>query len=307
MFQVFLGLTPFIGITLIGFFLGKIKIFDLQKAKIFNLFSFYIAVPALIVKLVALSDIGEIDLTQISSYFLMQLTSGIIAFLLTKNIFRRSTPESIIWSLTVALSNHVILVLPIAEIFFGGSTVTQISSIILMDSVILLSVISFFLELTVKKKIKLIQFLKNLILNPMILAILIGLFIRISNINIDETPFEYILSRLAACVMPVGLFAIGIILSFYTRELFNKLTISITILKLIISPIILLVFGYTFFNLSNPINMAGALLVSIGPCGATAIVMCSAYNVSPQNIIKAIFISTFASIFTFLFTINLLN
>ena len=307
MFQVFLGLTPFIGITLIGFFLGKIKIFDLQKAKIFNLFSFYIAVPALIVKLVALSDIGEIDLTQISSYFLMQLTSGIIAFLLTKNIFRRSTQESIIWSLTVALSNHVILVLPIAEIFFGGSTVTQISSIILMDSVILLSVISFFLELTVKKKIKLIQFLKNLILNPMILAILIGLFIRISNINIDETPFEYILSRLAACVMPVGLFAIGIILSFYTRELFNKLTISISILKLIISPIILLFFGYTFFNLSNPIEIAGALLVSIGPCGATAIVMCSAYNVSPQNIIKAIFISTFASIFTFLFTINLLN
>ena len=307
MFQVFLGLTPFIGITLIGFFLGKIKIFDLQKAKIFNLFSFYIAVPALIVKLVALSDIGEIDLTQISSYFLMQLTSGIIAFLLTKNIFRRSTPESIIWSLTVALSNHVILVLPIAEIFFGGSTVTQISSIILMDSVILLSVISFFLELTVKKKIKLIQFLKNLILNPMILAILIGLFIRISNINIDETPFEYILSRLAACVMPVGLFAIGIILSFYTKELFNKLTISISILKLIISPIFLLVFGYIFFNLSNPIEIAGALLVSIGPCGATAIVMCSAYNVSPQNIIKAIFISTFASIFTFLFTINLLN
>ena len=307
MFQVFLGLTPFIGITLIGFFLGKIKIFDLQKAKIFNLFSFYIAVPALIVKLVALSDIGEIDLTQISSYFLMQLTSGIIAFLLTKNVFRRSIPESIIWSLTVALSNHVILVLPIAEIFFGGSTVTQISSIILMDSVILLSVISFFLELTVKKKIKLIQFLKNLILNPMILAILIGLFIRISSISIDETPFEYILSRLAACVMPVGLFAIGIILSFYTRELFNKLTISISILKLIISPIILLIFGYTFFNLSNPINMAGALLVSIGPCGATAIVMCSAYNVSPQNIIKAIFISTFASIFTFLFTINLLN
>ena len=307
MFQVFLGLTPFIGITLIGFFLGKIKIFDLQKAKIFNLFSFYIAVPALIVKLVALSDIGEIDLTQISSYFLMQLTSGIIAFLLTKNVFRRSIPESIIWSLTVALSNHVILVLPIAEIFFGGSTVTQISSIILMDSVILLSVISFFLELTVKKKIKLIQFLKNLILNPMILSILIGLFIRISSISIDETPFEYILSRLAACVMPVGLFAIGIILSFYTRELFNKLTISISILKLIISPIILLIFGYTFFNLSNPINMAGALLVSIGPCGATAIVMCSAYNVSPQNIIKAIFISTFASIFTFLFTINLLN
>ena len=33
MFQVFLGLTPFKGITLIGNLLGYIKIFDLQKAK----------------------------------------------------------------------------------------------------------------------------------------------------------------------------------------------------------------------------------------------------------------------------------
>ena len=131
--------------------------------------------------------------------------------------------------------------------------------------------------------------------------------ISIAKDKIDETPFEYILQRLAACVMPVGLFAIGIILSFYSKNVFNKLTITISILKLIISPLILLILGYTFFSLSNPINFAGALLVSVGPCGATSIVMCSAYNVSPENIIKAIFISTFASIFTFLFTINLLN
>ena len=254
MFQVFLGLTPFIGITLIGYLLGYIKIFDLQKARIFNLFSFYIAVPALIIKLVAQSDVGEIDVSQISSYFLMQLTSGIFAFLLTKNTFKRSIQESIIWALTVALSNHVILVLPIAEIFFAGSTITQISGIILMDSVVLISIVSFFLELTVKKRIKLFQFLRNLILNPMILAILIGLIIRISKINIDDTPFEYILQRLAACVMPVGLFAIGIILSFYSKKVFNKLTITISILKLIISPLILLILGYTFFSLSNPIN-----------------------------------------------------
>ena len=307
MLKVFLGLTPFIGITFIGYLFGKTKIFDLQKAKFFNLFLFYIAIPALIIKLVSQSNITEIDLSQISSYFLMQIISGIFTFLLTKNTFKRSIQESIIWSLTVALSNHVILVLPVAEIFFAGSTITQISSIILMDSVVLISIFSFFLELTVKKKIKLFQFLRNLIFNPMILAILIGLIIKISNINIDETPFEYILKKLAACVMPVGLFAIGIILSFYSKKVFNKLTITISILKLIISPMILLILGYTFFSLSNPIHYSGALLVSVGPCGATSIVMCSAYNVNPENIIKAIFISTFASIFTFLFTINLLS
>ena len=98
MFQVFLGLTPFIGITLIGYLLGYIKIFDLQKARIFNLFSFYIAVPALIIKLVAQSDVGEIDVSQISSYFLMQLTSGIFAFLLTNSVFYYNAKESFIYS-----------------------------------------------------------------------------------------------------------------------------------------------------------------------------------------------------------------
>ena len=88
----------------------------------------------------------------------MQLTSGIFAFLLTKNTFKRSMQESIIWALTVALSNHVILVLPIAEIFFEGRTITQISGIILMDSVVLLSIVSFFLELTVKKKLNYFSF-----------------------------------------------------------------------------------------------------------------------------------------------------
>ena len=195
MFQVFLGLTPFIGITLIGYLLGYIKIFDLQKARIFNLFSFYIAVPALIIKLVAQSDIGEIALIQISSYFLMQLTSGVSVFLLTKNIFKRSTQESIIWSLTVALSNHVILVLPIAEIFFGGSTITQITGIILMDSVVLLSIISFFLELTIKKKIMLFQFLRNLALNPMLLAIFTSL--------INSSPFK---NCIVSPGMPINLF-----------------------------------------------------------------------------------------------------
>ena len=107
--------------------------------------------------------------------------------------------------------------------------------------------------------------------------------------------------------MPVGLFAIGIILSYYSDKILNKLTITISILKLIISPVVLLIFSSTLFNISNPINISGALMVSVGPCGASAIFMCSAYNISPKNFIKAILISTFASIFTFLFTINLLN
>ena len=165
----------------------------------------------------------------------------------------------------------------------------------------------FFLELTTKKNIKLLAFIRNILLNPMILSILIGVLLFVFNINIADTPVDYILSVLAACVSPVGLFAIGITLSFYTKKVINQLTASISILKLLISPIILLIIGFIFFDAGVPEKMPGAFFVSVAPCGHTAIVLCSAYNVNPENIIKALFISTFASMGTIFFAIKYLT
>jgi len=307
MYSIFLGLTPFIFITLFGFIFGKLKIFDLSHAKVLNLFLFYVAVPALIIKFVAQSEIGQVDIRQIVSYFLMQGSLGLLTFLLTSKFFKRPIPESIIWALMVALSNHVTLLLPITKIYFGTEVITQVTSIILMDGVVLLSVIAFFLELTTKKNIRLTQFIKNIILNPMIFSILIGLLLFLLKINIDDTPIDYVLSVLAACVSPIGLFAIGITLSFYTSKVFNKLTASISILKLVVSPIILLIIGFVLFDAGQPEKIPGAFFVSVAPCGHTAVVLCSAYNVSPENIIKALFISTFASFATIFFAIQYLT
>ena len=237
----------------------------------------------------------------------MQGSLGFLTFLLTSKFFKRPIPESIIWALMVALSNHVTLLLPITKIYFGTEVITQVTSIILMDGVILLSVIAFFLELTTKKNIKLLAFIRNVTFNPMILSILIGVLLFIFNINIDDTTVDYILSVLAACVSPVGLFAIGITLSFYAKKVINKLTASISILKLVISPIILLIIGFIFFDAGVPEKIPGAFFVSVAPCGQTAIVLCSAYNVNPENIIKALFISTFASMGTIFFAINYLT
>ena len=56
----------------------------------------------------------------------MQTVCGIFTFLITLKYFKRSIPESIIWTLTVALSNHVTLLLPITEIYFRENVITQV-------------------------------------------------------------------------------------------------------------------------------------------------------------------------------------
>ena len=103
------------------------------------------------------------------------------------------------------------------------------------------------------------------------------------------------------------MFAIGVILSFYTKNVVNWLTLSVSVLKLIISPIILIIISYLLFETGMPKDIPGAFFVSVAPCGVTSIVLCSAYDVSPENIIKAIFISTFASIVTIFFAIQFLT
>ena len=94
---------------------------------------------------------------------------------------------------------------------------------------------------------------------------------------------------------------------FYTKKVINKLTSTISILKLVISPLILLIIAFIFFDAGLPEKIPGAFFVSVAPCGHTAVVLCSAYNVSPENIIKALFISTFASIGTIFFAIQYLQ
>ena len=207
----------------------------------------------------------------------------------------------------VALSNHVTLLLPITKIYFGAEVITQVTSIILMDGIILLSIITFFLELTTKKNIRVSVFLRNLFFNPMIMSIVIGVLLLLFNIDIFNTPIDYILSVLAACVSPIGLFAIGITLSFHSSKVINKITASISFLKLVISPIVLLLIGLVLFDAGLPEKMPGAFFVSVAPCGHTAIVLCSAYNVNPENIVKALFVSTFASIVTIFFAIKYLT
>ncbi len=308
MLTIFLGLTPFIFITLLGFVLGRLKVFDLYHAKIFNLFLFYVAVPCLLIKLISQSEIAHIDFKQLFSYLLMQFICGLFAYFIAHTYFKKSKSESIIWALTVALSNHVTLLLPITEIFFDNNTITQVTGIILMDSIILLSVITFLLEYNTKKNIKFLNFFKNLLLNPVIFSIVTGIFLLICKINISETAFEYTLVKLASCVSPIGLFAIGIILSFYTKNILNKLTFSISILKLIISPLILILISFILFDINSIQDIPGAFFVSVAPCGHTAIVLCAAYNVNSENIIKALFISTVLSILTIFLAIqNLLN
>ena len=297
MISSLLGLAPFPLLILLGIFFGTLKIFDLQNARTFNLFIFYIAIPCVIFEAVTKSNLGSIKFGLLASYFAMQTIAGFIAFHLTHKFFNSSKAEAIIWGLTVALSNHVLIILPLSKIFFNESISLHVSSIIVMDSVILISIVTLGLEYVSKIKVDLRKYSQDLLKNPLVIAVLMSIFVETSGINLNDSIVEVVTSKLAQTTMPIGLISMGIILSHYLNRLATSLTVTISFLKLFFAPIALFTITGFSYQFNYPNDFLGTFLVSLGPCGAFSLALCAAYNVNPSEIVRAIFVTTVISFF----------
>ena len=291
------GLAPFPLLILLGMFFGVFKIFDLQNARTFNLFIFYVAIPCVIFEAVTKSNLETIKFGLLASYFVMQTITGLLAFYITYKFFLRTKAEAIIWGLAVALSNHVLIILPLSQIFFDDSISLHVSSIIVMDSVILISIVILGLEYVSKIKVDLRKYSKDLLKNPLVIAVLMSVFVKTSGINLNDSVAETVTSKLAQTTMPIGLISMGIILSHYLNRVLTSLTVTISFLKLLFAPLALLIITGFFYQFNYPNNFLGTFLVSLGPCGAFSLALCAAYNVNPNEIVKAILVTTIISFF----------
>ena len=278
-------------------FFGVFKIFGLENARTFNLFIFYVAIPCVIFEAVTKSNQENINFGLLASYFVMQTIAGLLAFYITHKFFLRTKTEAIIWGLSVALSNHVLIILPLSQIFFDASISLHVSSIVVMDSVILISIVTLGLEYVSKIKVDLRKYSQDLLKNPLVIAVLVSVIVKTSGKNLNDSITEAITSKLAQTTMPIGLISMGIILSHYLNRVLTSLTVTISFLKLLFAPLALLIITGFFYQFNYPNNFLGTFLVSLGPCGAFSLALCAAYNVNPSEIVKAIFVTTVISFF----------
>ena len=299
------GLSPFPILILLGIFLGVLKIFDLQNARTFNLFIFYIAIPCVIFEAVTKSNLEGINFGLLACYFIMQTVAGLIAFYTTHKLYSKTQAEAIIWGLTVALSNHVLIILPLSNIFFSDSVSLHVSSIIVMDSVILISIVTLGLEYASRIKVDLYKYSRDLVKNPLIISVVVSIIIKFAGIDLNESFVEVVTTKLAQTTMPIGLISMGIILSHYLDRIITKLTITISFLKLVFAPIALLIITGSFYRFDYPTDFLATFLVALGPCGAFSLALCAAYDVNPSAIVKAIFITTLISFIFLTFFIGL--
>jgi predicted permease len=261
-----------------------------------NKFVMLIGVPSLIFLLLSNAPVSEFNFKMLSGYFFVEVIIYLTGFSIAKFIFHRDTKESVLIGLCIALTNHVLFALPIAETLFGKDYTKPIITIISMDGLFLFAGTIILLDFLSTKAETFADTFKKIVLNPPLLAVLMGFIFGLSRSKIP-VGIEVFLNTVAVSASPVLLFALGIILSRPYKDGNLALPLTMAFLKLVIHPVFAGVLFTTALALppefKNP-----AIMTAAAPCGLMSFMLALNYKVSVDIIARAILLSSVGSTIT---------
>jgi len=300
---LFNGVLPIFAISVIGYVCGRLKVFDFGSAMILNKFVMLIGMPVLGFKLLSDASLFDVPVKLLVGYLLSEICVYLITFIVARTVFSVGVREAFLLGLATALTNHVLFILPIAEILIGPSATLPIVALISMDGMLIFSGTIVVMDIMSSKEQGWRSTMTKIASNPPILGMLAGLLYGLSGLEIAPN-VQIFLSNISSTASPVLLFALGVILSVKRDEIIASLSGLIVFVKLIIHPIIaycLLTFAFdVHLDFANP-----AVMVAAAPCGVMSFMLEMNYGVKVDNIARVIFISSLLSLPTISYVANI--
>ena len=297
-----------------GWFLRKINFIDDQMNHSINKLIVYFAYPCMIVH-----NIGGIDMTPIViRQFAITFGISLVFFYLYAVVARlytkaRKFPDDIsnVSEFAMMLPNNGFMGFPVALIFFGE---TGLLLMLAHNAAMNIYIFTYGIKLMRRnnkgqKKMTPNLFLRavlKFLLNPNILALIIGLIISLTPGSLPEA-FDDYLMYVGGVSTPMAMIFIGSSLSNYklTETVKDLNTIEASIMKLIWLPLITLgiVYALPIAGIIKCIIVLGAAF----PTAATVSMLAEQEGQSISTASKVLFISTLASMATVPLVINLVT
>ena len=299
--SLFFSTLPLFGLVFIGFISGKFDLLNKSDSKVFLKLVGLVIVPALGIKIIGNFRYEFINWNLYFYYFLTQSIIYFLGFLIAKIIFKRHFSESIIIGMTSSFSNHLFFVYPIALFEFGPKDIVPIETIISVDFITVgLSVCA--LELAVHKKINFGQIFLSQLKNPALIGLFLGLMIFFFQIHLPLS-VNRLVNFICDAGTPCALIAMGVLLSYQTDKTQIKLSIVITLLKILIFPLILFIILHLIdydLNISRT-----TMMVAAAPIGAMGLIFASIYNVTTDAVVRSGIISYILALLSIPFVGNI--
>ncbi|MGI9435114.1 MAG: AEC family transporter [Geminicoccaceae bacterium] len=300
------AVVPLFTLVILGFVAGKRRWIDAAGVKALVRFIFNIAMPALLFRLVVISDItGLIDPRFILCHITAQAAAALIGALLAWLLIRPDPPGLVIQGFGSSFPNSVLLGIPLMLALYGERGAVPVTMIFAFN-VALYSLVTMLLEIVGRKGGNIAPLalldttMRAIIGNPIILAALGGVVVGALGFGLAPV-LDRTLGFLGQAGPPTALFALGASLS--VREVARGLrgplgaAALMTTCKLLVHPALAWTMAVPILGL-DPFLAAAAVIIAALPVGANVYIFAQHYDVAIPEASSAILISTGISMVT---------
>lgn len=290
------GVLPVFGIGVLGYVLGLRGTFDFNIAMALSKFVMFVAMPALGFQLLVNAPLDEFNLAMLGGYFVTELLMYAAGFLIARRVFKTDVMEAALLGLAIALTNHILFVLPIAITLFGEEAVTPIVAIISMDGILIFSGSLILMDVLATRDTSLRHTISKIVRNPPLIAMAVGLAAGSLGLVVP-IGLDVFIDFLGGTASPVLLFALGIILSQRGSGARPMLPVAIAAMKLVAHPLLAAIIFTGVLQLTPEVRNP-AMMVAAAPCGVMAFMLALNYGVRVDAIARAVLYSSIGSLVT---------
>lgn len=265
-------------------------------------FTFTLAVPAMLFRTVASTDLpAGAALGVWGSFFGALLATWALAALLTHVLLRRPQADAASIAMSSTYGNVVMLGIPLAATAYGAAANGPIAILLSVHTPLLWLVGSMHIALAgISKDASMVATLRAVVIdlarNPIIMAVLAGTAWRLTGLGIAPV-LDRILTILGQASVPTALVALGLGLVNFEIKGQTWTLATVCALKLVVMPLLAAALALGVFRL-DPVAAGVVILFAAMPAGANAYLFANKYQRAVNSASGAVALGTVLSAVT---------
>ena len=204
-------ILPVFAVLVLGYAMGAKGWMTDADARVINRLAMTVLLPALIFGMVAEAPIRSFAVMPLIIYGAVELVVFLVSFAIVR-VMGAGRSEAILLALSAVFANTAFVVIPISVLMYGAEAILRITAIVTWDIALLFPATMVALEVVRQGPGQLTRVLPALLRSPLILAATAGLALNLMALPLPG-PLQTFVGFTGIAAAPVGLFALGVILS----------------------------------------------------------------------------------------------
>lgn len=269
-----------------------------------------VAFPCLLFRAVVQLDIGEeFNAPLLLSYYSAAGTCFMAGLLGARLIFRRDWEDCVVVGFCCLFSNTLMLAIPITERAYGHEALASNFAIVAIHAPFCYTLGIVAMEIVragrgrMRPLMLIRQILRQVVTNPLVVALILGFVVNLAGL-VTPAPLYAAINMLANAAVPVGLFAVGGVMTQYRLEGDGRLVAMVCGVTLLLHPSLMWLFGRVA-ELPTSAFRSAMITAAVAP-GVNAYVFANIYGRARRVAASSVLITTVGSILTVWFWLSVL-